>query len=315
MGHAEQCRFAVVTAWPDEDWHSRRLLDACGRLGPAWAVDPAALSAFVEEGADVRAAGEPAGRFDAFILVRGFGRGGDPDVQFEIYRELEASGAVVVNGIEALLAAQDKFRSSCLLARAGLPTPRAAVAQRPEDAEAALAAMGEAVLKPISGSLGEGLARVRDDAAGRAALRERIAQDGAAYLQELVPTGGRDLRLFVVGGCAVGAMEREAPPGEWRTNVAQGATVRPYVAAGEVRAIAEGAAAALGLDYAGVDLADGGEGATVLEVNGNPSWRGILEATGQDMAERIAEHVWARATGRGRRGRTSGLEEIGARHG
>lgn len=315
MRQGERCRFAVVTAWPDEDWHSRRLLDACGRLGPACAVDPAALSAFVEDGADVRVAGETAGRFDAFVLVRGFGRAGDPDVQFEIYRALEASGAVVVNRIDALLAAQDKFRTSCVLARAGLPTPRAAVAQRAEDADAALAAMGRAVLKPIAGSLGEGLARVSDDAPGRAAVRERLAQDGAVYLQELVPTGGRDLRLFVVGGCVAGAVERAAPPGEWRTNAARGATVRPYVAAGEVRAIAEGAAAALGLDYAGVDLADGGAGATVLEVNGNPSWRGILEATGQDMAERIAEHVLARAMGRGRRGFTSGLGEMGARHG
>ncbi|HZZ84505.1 MAG TPA: RimK family alpha-L-glutamate ligase [Anaeromyxobacteraceae bacterium] len=304
----------MVTAWPDEDWHSRRLLDACGRFGPARAVDPAELSALIEEGIEVRAAGEPAGRFDAFVLVRGLGRGGDPDVQFEIYRALEASGAVVVNGIDALLSAQDKFRSSCLLSRAGLPTPRAAVAQRQEDAEAALSALGEAVLKPISGSLGEGMVRVRDDEAGRATLRERLARDGAGYLQQLVPSGGRDLRLFVVGGCVVGAIERRAPPGEWRSNVARGATVRPYVAEGEVRAIAEGAATALGLDYAGVDLADGGEGATVLEVNGNPSWRGILEATGQDMAERIAEHVLARATGRGH-GFTTQAEEMGATHG
>jgi len=33
----------------------------------------------------------------------------------------------------------------------------------------------------------------------------------------------------------------------------------------------------------------------VLEVNGNPSWAGILDATGEDMAEPIAEHVLARA--------------------
>jgi ribosomal protein S6--L-glutamate ligase len=58
---------------------------------------------------------------------------------------------------------------------------------------------------------------------------------------------------------------------------------------------AESAAAALGLDYAGVDLVVGPEGPTVLEVNGNPSWQGILEATGLDMAEVIAEHVLGRA--------------------
>jgi ribosomal protein S6--L-glutamate ligase len=58
---------------------------------------------------------------------------------------------------------------------------------------------------------------------------------------------------------------------------------------------AEAAADAVGLDYAGVDLVLGRVGAWVIEVNGNPSWRGILEATGQDMAEDIADHVLARA--------------------
>ena len=38
----------------------------------------------------------------------------------------------------------------------------------------------------------------------------------------------------------------------------------------------------------------------VLEVNGNPSWQGILEATGLDMAEVIAEHVLGRALRRRR---------------
>ena len=60
-------------------------------------------------------------------------------------------------------------------------------------------------------------------------------------------------------------------------------------------AVAEAAAEAIGLDYAGVDVVVGPEGPTVIEVNGNPSWQGILEATGLDMAEAIAEHVLGRA--------------------
>ncbi len=289
-------RIGVVTAWPDDDWHSERLLAACRRRADAMSIDPAALAARVEgDGVFVQVGADRASRFDAFVLVRGLGRTGDPDVQFEIYRALEASGSLLVNRIEPLLAAQDKFRTSWLLRRAGIPTPVAAVAQTGSDAEKALEALHEAVAKPIAGSLGDGVERVVADDAGRATVHARVARDGAVYLQTYVPHPGRDIRVFVVGGAAKAAIARQAPPGEWRTNVANGGRAEPVVLDPVSRLVAEAAAGALGLDYAGIDLVAGPDGPTVLEVNGNPSWRGILEATGLDMADAIAEHVLGRA--------------------
>jgi ribosomal protein S6--L-glutamate ligase len=310
-----QVRFGVVTAWPDEDWHSQQLVRACARRGSARTVDPSALAAFVSGAAvEVRAGGRRSTAFDAFVLARGLGRGGDPDVQFEIYRALEGTGSLVVNRIDALLAAQDKLRTSWLLRRAAVPTPRAAVAQTPSEATAALAHLGEAVVKPIAGSLGDGLERVASDAAGRRRVLARLERDGAVYLQEWVSHEGRDARIFVVGERVAGAMERIAAPGEWRTNVGRGARVRPFEVSAAVARIALDATRALGLDWAGVDVVRGPGGPTVLEVNGNPSWVGILEATGEDMAEPIAEHVWARAQ---RRMTTLEItqESAGANHG
>jgi ribosomal protein S6--L-glutamate ligase len=74
------------------------------------------------------------------------------------------------------------------------------------------------------------------------------------------------------------------------------------------------AARALGLDWTGVDVVRGPRGPQVIEVNGNPSWQGILEATGEDMAEPIAQHVLARALRRTGMGRTV-LEDARATHG
>lgn len=305
----------MITAWPAEDWHSRRLLESCARRGEASPIDPAALAAFVRsEVVEIRLGQRPASGFDALVLARGMGRAGDPDVQFEIYRALEATGSLVVNAVDALLAAQDKLRTSWLLRRAGVPTPRAAAVQTPGDALAALEWLGEAIVKPVAGSLGEGLERVRPDAPGRRAVEERLERDGAVYLQEWVAHPGRDARLFVVGDRVAGAMERLAPPGEWRTNVERGARVRPLAGDGPLAALAVAAARALGLDWAGVDVVAGPSGPTVLEVNGNPSWTGILEATGEDMAEPIAEHVWARALRRVERTRLT-PEHAGANHG
>lgn len=289
-------RIGVVTAWPEEDWHSQRLIRAFERRAETIAIDPATFSAIVLAGSvRVLADGTPAASFDAFVLARGLGRSGDPDLQFEIYRALEAAGRLVVNRLDPLLAAQDKFRTSCLLARGGVATPRAAVAQTAAAAEEALSVLGEAVVKPVAGSLGEGVERAGPDAAGRRLVTERVARDGAVYLQAYLPHPGRDLRVFVVGGRARAAIARHARPGEWRTNVAGGGRAEAVLIGPALASVAEGAAAALGLDYAGVDLVPGPDGPVVLEVNGNPSWQGILEATGLDMAEEIAEHVLGRA--------------------
>ncbi len=289
-------RIGVVTAWPEDDWHSERLLAACSTRAETMAIDPAVLATRIErDSVVVLAGGAPAVGFDAFILARGLGRAGDPDVQFEIYRALEGTGALVVNRLDPLLAAQDKFRTSWLLRLAGVPTPRAAVAQSGDDAEVALGALGEAVAKPLTGSLGDGVERLQPDAAGRARVRERVEREGAVYLQAYVPNPGRDLRVFVVGGRARAAIARHAQAGEWRTNVTRGGRAEPVMIGPALASAAEAAAVALRLDYAGVDLVAGAEGATVIEVNGNPSWQGILEATGLDMAEVIAEHVLGRA--------------------
>src|SRR6266496_4069888 len=145
LGMKRFIRIGVVTAWPEDDWHSERLLASCARRAEADVIDPAALGTRIDrDEVVVLTGGAPAAAYDAFILARGLGREGDPDVQFEIYRALEGTGALVVNRLDPLLAAQDKFRTSWLLRLAGVPTPRAAVAQTPDDAERALAALGEA---------------------------------------------------------------------------------------------------------------------------------------------------------------------------
>ncbi|MFT3916085.1 MAG: RimK family alpha-L-glutamate ligase [Anaeromyxobacteraceae bacterium] len=309
-----EVRIGVVTAWPEVDWHSDRLVAVLSGSARVVTLAPESFSARVRgERTELWAGDEPARSLDAFVLVRGLGRVGDADLQFELYRALEDEGALVVNRLDALLSAQDKFRTSRLLARAGVPTPPSAVAQREEDALRVLAGLGDAVMKPVAGSLGDGVVRVHDDAAGRAAVRERAARDGGIYLQAWVEHPGRDARVFVVGGRARAAIARVAPPGEWRTNVAGGGEAEAVELSPVLASTAEAAALAVGLDYAGVDLVLGRVGAWVIEVNGNPSWRGILGATGLDMAEPIADHVLARALRR--RGASAHIVSTGVTHG
>ena len=117
-------------------------------------------------------------------------------------------------------------------------------------------------------------------------------------LQRFVESGGVDYRLFVVGEEVKACVRRTAPLGDWRSNAALGATVEQAVAAPEWEQVALRAAHALGLDFAGVDLAVTAQGPTVLEVNGVPNFRAVFEATGKDMARAMADWVAARPTAR-----------------
>jgi ribosomal protein S6--L-glutamate ligase len=93
----------------------------------------------------------------------------------------------------------------------------------------------------------------------------------------------------------LGAIERRALPGDWRTNVARGADAVSFDLPAAWAQMAVRAAAAIGADYAGVDLLPSSDGRVfVLEVNGIPGWEGLQRATGLDVADALAAHVESR---------------------
>lgn len=303
-------RIGVITGYPTDDASSRAIIEAAARVGEAVPLDPTAFSARVDSGrVRLSADGEPIDRFDLFLLLRGVGPDGEPDLQFDLYRALECQ-ATVLNRVDALLAAQDKFRTSLQLARAGVATPEVRVLQRAGDVQLALRELECAVAKPIWGSLGEGIERLDDGDQGRARGERLVQEQGALYLQRFVEHGGRDVRAFVVGDRVAAAIERFAPPGDFRTNVSIGGEPRAIDLSREAEELAVRAARVLGLDWAGVDLAFGADGPTVIEVNGSPNWEGILRATGHDMAQAIVAHALRRVMATASR-RTASIEGMG----
>jgi len=104
----------------------------------------------------------------------------------------------------------------------------------------------------------------------RAVSDEPWFRQHGALVQELVPPTGSDLRLVVAGDKVVGAVSRVAKEGEWRTNVALGATRVPLDPPREAVELALAAARALGAALVGVDLLPTPDGGlTILEVNGS----------------------------------------------
>jgi len=223
---------------------------------------------------------------------------------------IEERGVPVINSPRAIERAVDKFYTDALLREAGLPTPESVVCENMADAMDAVRAMGDVVIKPIFGSMGHGLVRVSDPDIAFRVLRSLEQVRSVFYIQRYIDhsdPGGRDIRVFVVGGRVLGAIERRAQAGEWRTNVTRGAAARPFDLPAEWAQLALRAAAAIGADYAGVDLLPSREGPVfVLEVNGIPGWQGLQQATGLDVAGAIADHLETRV-------RASALDAAGHR--
>ena len=204
------------------------------------------------------------GRLDVLPTVDGVESG-----TWELAR-LAAEGVPVLNGLHTLLATHDKLQTSRILVAGGVPHPQTAHLVGPG---APLPFEPPIVIKPRYGSWGRDVVVCRDHAEAKVEL-ERLASRSwfkrqGALIQELIPPLGRDLRIVVAAGSVIGAIQRIAAPGEWRTNVALGGVRRPVSPPPAARELALAAAAAAEGDLVGVDLLPTPEGGwIVLELNG-----------------------------------------------
>jgi RimK family alpha-L-glutamate ligase len=286
-------------------WHTDELcraLVARGHVGQVTSYEALVARLGTGRGVAASLSSEGAELFDADAVLARIIPGGS--LEQIIYRMdalhwIEQGGVHVMNSPRAIERCVDKFYTTALLQQAGLPTPETVVCESAADAMAAVRAMGEVIVKPIFGSMGHGMVRVSDPEVAFRIVRPLEQMRAVFYLQRVVDHGGRDVRAFIVGGRVLGAIERRAAAGEWRTNVSNGGSARPFELPQAWEDFAIRAAEVVGADYAGVDLLPSRDGSVfVLEVNGIPGWEGLQHATGIDVAgavvDRLVERVRAR---------------------
>ena len=193
----------------------------------------------------------------------------------------------VINHADALLACHDKLATAALLARASVPQPRWTHLRH---ADSAPEFPPPYVVKPRFGSWGKDvhLCESCPELATRLAAlsASRWFWRHGALVQELVERQGFDLRLLVAAGEVVGAIERVAAPGEWRTNIALGGTRRRTNPPVEACAIAARAAAAVRGDLVGVDLIPAASSWRVIEINGAVDFNDDYSLDGGDVFDR-----------------------------
>ena len=176
--------------------------------------------------------------------------------------------------------ARSRNKAATLAALADVvPTPPTVIAAAPRDREAVAAAAAELgyplVLKPTMATQGIGVTRVADRDALEGVLDYLDAihtfpptGEKSVLLQAYLPEA-TDIRVMVIDGTAVGAVERHGPG--WKHNVHRGAAVRSVPVEGEVAAVAETVARTLGIDYVGVDLLESEGVMYCSETNARPT--------------------------------------------
>jgi RimK family alpha-L-glutamate ligase len=197
---------------------------------------------------------------------------------------LERRGVWVLNPASALLEAHDKLRTARTLGAVGLPHPETAAVRDPADPTPA----PPVVVKPRFGSSGKDVYRCQSRSELRGCL-EHVAKTPwfrrhGAIVQEALPSIGHDLRMLVAGGRVVGAAERVAANGEWRTNVSLGGSVRPFDPDDDIAELARTAAEVIGADFVGIDLAPlPYVGYSLLELNGAIDFDSTYSIRGRDV--------------------------------
>ncbi|GAB4567957.1 MAG: RimK family alpha-L-glutamate ligase [Rhizobacter sp.] len=233
------------------------------------------------------------------VLVRGVAAGSFEQVtkRLGVLHALRELGVPVYNDARAIERSVDKSMTSQLLHAAGIPTPPTWATESQAHAQRIAVREGAAghvlVLKPLFGSQGKGLQLVGDvNGEHRALPPLKQGYGSLAYLQRFVPpigTPGFDWRVLVVGGRAITAMRRVSE--HWVHNVAQGARCEPAELTPDLAHLAEQAAQALDMDYAGVDLIPSAQGTQVIEVNGVAAWHGLQGVTGFNIARAIVDDL------------------------
>lgn len=283
-------KIGIAVTDPD-DWTGIALCNAARRCG----MQPVKFS-FSDATSNISSGELYAGKIELTaldaVIVRDLGPATHNDVsfRFDILCQLKEMGLVVVNSPESIARAANKYVSSYLFQKNGIPTPKTKVTNNLTEAMDALASFGRAVVKPVFGYKGIGVECVRNSESGAKKLKELFEKHRLVYIQEFIPNPGRDIRVFVVNGKVAGSIYRIAPEGGWINNLSQGGSAKPCVLTGEQEQLALKAAGVIGTVYAGVDIIEGDKD-YVIEINGTPSGKGIFEACGVDVTMTIAEYL------------------------
>lgn len=147
------------------------------------------------------------------------------------------------------------------------------------------------VAKGLESSMGEQISLI-EKPEDMNELRNKYGIEKEWLYEEFISTSfGRDMRFYSIRGEVVACMQRKSQ-GDFRANVALGASVEPFEITPEIRQIAKDIYNQTGLDFLGIDLLFGKNKPYFCEINVMPGIEGIESATGVNVAGKIMETIY-----------------------
>ena len=215
--------------------------------------------------------------------------------QKAVFRHLERMGVLFINSSDSIDNVKDKLYTMQILAQNNVPHPKTMLVKNPIDSSYVERNIGfPIVVKSLSGTHGKGV-YLADNKRNFEQLVEMMEQFNDRFniiLQEFVKdSAGKDLRIIVVGGKVIGAMNRESKDGDFRANVTRGGGAKPVELDEQMEYLALESTKLLGLDIGGVDLLYDNGGYKMCEVNSSPGFFGMEKYTDIKVAEQIVMYV------------------------
>jgi gamma-F420-2:alpha-L-glutamate ligase len=215
-----------------------------------------------------------------------------------VMRHFERQGVPVINGSEAVEAVADKLHTLQVLSQAGLPIPKTILGKFPVDVDVVERQLGfPVVVKTLRGTRGNGVMLCQDRAQFDDVMNllEGAGQGADVIFQQYVRAShGRDVRVLVIDGEVVAAMERRATDGGFKSNISLGGAAARFEPPAEMADLAIKVARELKLDVAGVDILFDDGGYRICEANSSPGFQGLEPACGVNVPELVFDAVLKR---------------------
>ena len=211
-----------------------------------------------------------------------------------VIRQFESQGVFTTLHAEPLLKARDKLSCLQILGSNGVGVPKTVYCSSPFTIPYLLEQMEPypIIIKLVTGTQGMGVILAENKANAESIMEPFHPTKEKVIMQKFIKQAkGADIRAFVVNGEIVGAMKRQARPGDFRSNLHRGGTAEPIKLTSEQEETALRSVEILGLKVAGVDMLKTEHGSLVLEVNASPGLEGIEGTTGADIAGKIIKFI------------------------